>query len=58
MTAANKVDTSTVAVPETVRSMYQQDIDAYKLELQLEMFPYLVKHFKKSRNLPRLTVTK
>ena len=38
--------------------MYQQDTDAHKLELQLQMFLDLVKHFKKSKNLPRLTVTK
>ena len=34
MTACDKVDTSTVSVPETVPSTYQQDIDVHKLELQ------------------------
>lgn len=51
MTAANNVDTSKVAVPETVQSTYLQDIDARKLELQLQMLPDLVKGFKKSKNL-------
>ena len=37
MTAANKGDTSRVAVPETVQSTYQQDIDAHKLEVQLQI---------------------
>ena len=41
ITAANNVDTSKVhvAVPETVQSTYQQDIDAHELELQLQLLP-------------------
>ena len=60
ITAANNVDTTQVAVPKTVKLMYQQDIETCKLELQLHMlnFPDLVKVFKKSKNLTRLTVTK
>ena len=55
ITVANIVDTTKVAVPETVKVMYQQDIDACKLKLQLHTLPDLVKAFK---NLTQLTVTK
>ena len=37
-----------VTVPATEKSVYQQDIDAHKLELQLQMLPDLVKAFRKS----------
>ena len=46
ITAANNVDTTKVALPETVKLMYQQDIDSHKLELQLHMLPDLVKAFR------------
>ena len=52
ITAANKTDISEVLVPETVQTAYWQDINVHKLGLQLQMFPDLVKHFKKLKGLP------
>ena len=49
---------NTLSVPATEKSVYQQDIDAHKLELQLQMLPDLVKAFRKSKNLTQLTVTR
>ena len=40
------------------KSMYQHNIDARKLELQLQMLLDLVQAFRKSKNLTWLTVTK
>ena len=56
--AANNADTSRIVVPETITSMYHEDIDSRKLEIQLQMLPDLVNAFKKSQNLSKLTVTK
>ncbi len=57
MKASNKVNTSRIAVPEVISSMYHQDIGVHRLEVQLQMLPDLIKAFR-SQNLTRLTVTK
>ena len=57
--AANNADTSRIEVPEAIISMYhEEDIHSRKLDNQLQMLPDLVNAFKKSQNLPKLTVTK
>ena len=56
---ANNADTSRIEVPETIISMYhEENIHSRKLDNQLQMLPDLVNAFKKSQNLPKLTVTK
>ena len=56
--AANSTETLQVSVPDTITSMYHQDINIHKLEVQLWVLPDLVRAFKNSQHLSQLTVTK
>ena len=49
------MDTTRILIHE---SIYHQDIDLPKLEVQLQMLPDLLKPFEKSKNVTNLTITK
>jgi len=56
--AANLADGSPIDVPEVIQSTYAKDVNMQKAELQLRMLPDLVKAYKESQGLPKLTVTR
>ena len=49
------MDTTRILIHE---SIYHQDIDLPKLEVQLQMLPDLLKAFEKPKNVTNLTITK
>ena len=56
--AANLADGSQIDIPEVIQSTYAKDVNMQKAELQLRMLPDLVKAYKESQGLPKLTVTR
>ena len=56
--AANLEDAAPIDIPEVIQSTYARDLNMQKAELQLRMLPDLIKGYRVSQGLTKLTVTR